>query len=342
MKKYWWVWCMGFALTNLYAERITYVETPVVSMGLDRKNEKPVESTGETLTYGVDTLYASAWVHNAIADSKVNIWWYHYDRTGRHLLKKEEKKVIGYTFAWSKFTLDGYPLPLGGYEVVFQVDISVKKRAFFQIIPRLVPQEKVKKSTEPTGNAPTSQACQETTPDQDYALLKKVSDRYPEVKPLLQSMEFTWLKEPTERIRFFAPKGWIHREKEDRAFLSMHRPGHIGREKIFMEILASHYMEGVKPEKAIAKLLDLSAKNLAKRAEASRASSRRVGTPNIFHRDHYLIGHQVLRHTGKPYTHWMSITFVWDGKTLYGFDTVMEPNDLALGEFLSAHFVESF
>jgi hypothetical protein len=155
-------------------------------------------------------------------------------------------------------------------------------------------------------------------------------------------MAFGWLKEPTEEILFFAPKGWIHREKEDRAFLSMHRPGHIKRERIFMEILASHYMEGGDPAEAMAKLLDLSAKNLAARAEKSGASSERIGAPKIFHRDHYLIGHQVLRHRGNPYHHWMSMTFIWDGKGLYAFDAIMEPEDLALGEFLSELFVESF
>jgi hypothetical protein len=154
-------------------------------------------------------------------------------------------------------------------------------------------------------------------------------------------MEFVWTKEPAEKIRFLAPKGWIHREREDRLFLSMHRPGYEGRERIFMEIVSPREMQNGDPEKTIARMLDLSARSLESSARKRGDKATRLQAPSIYRDGGHLVGHQVIHYQGaREYT--QSITFLYNGKKLYAFRAVMEPEDMTLGEFLSELFVESF
>jgi len=123
---------VAFVSLNAY-ERVTYIETPKISTGIDNNKEMPLHITN-TIPQNQKVIYASAYAHNALAEDVVIIKWYRFQGKKPILIKKEQKDATGYEFVYSSLASKKGKFAVGNYAVVFQVSLAKPKIRYFTIV----------------------------------------------------------------------------------------------------------------------------------------------------------------------------------------------------------------
>lgn len=116
---------------NAY-ERVTYIETPKISTGIDIDNEMPVNIV-KKIPKNQKVIYASAFSHNALAEDTVTITWYYYKGKKAILIKKETKDATGHEFVYSSLESKNGIFPAGWYAVVFRLGLAKQKYVYFNV-----------------------------------------------------------------------------------------------------------------------------------------------------------------------------------------------------------------
>lgn len=118
---------------NAY-ERLTYIETPKISTGIDIDKEMPVNIV-KKIPQNQKIIYASAFSHNALAEDMVTIAWYYYKGKKPIQIKKEKKDIVGHGFVYSTLRNKNGIFPAGRYAVVFRLGLTKQKYVYFSVSP---------------------------------------------------------------------------------------------------------------------------------------------------------------------------------------------------------------
>jgi len=130
------VWIIGFmfALMLYGKENITYIYSPILSLNIDRMNNKVIDPIKET-TVDVKKVYASTWVKNIAPNTPVKFVWYQYGKDGKkQILTVTQSRVnkSGFVYA-SLYREGGKGFPAGEYFVDIVFNGEVAKTGSFEV-----------------------------------------------------------------------------------------------------------------------------------------------------------------------------------------------------------------
>jgi len=180
-----------------------YWDTPVVSLGYDKRSEKPISVT-KTVVETHGSIWASSWIHEAPRDSQVKIHWYYYANGRKSLLYEESMLVDGTKPIVSNMSFSDVEFfPIGKYIVEFVLDDKSTTSSVFRVIPS---SEKNPNFADPYQIG--RDACMQPTAIDDERILDDVLEQIPSAKALLRSLDLKRVDAKDHSFSVIVPENW--------------------------------------------------------------------------------------------------------------------------------------
>jgi hypothetical protein len=274
------------------------------------------------------TIIAEAYFPSDAKGNKVEFVWYNAAPFFKQI------STIDHTGkAQSHFTIPAQKSLLpGNYGVALLYGKEIIARKTFRAT------QKVDTSSKETN----SQSCQ-FTKEQVKQIIMKAASNYQELHSDLAKMSFEPAYDTKSGIGFIVPSGWIHKEKADKSYFSLHAPddsAYIVMDPI--DIKEIRNLGNGNVEEGLSRLLVLTEDILKKEATTYQLGFEAIGDIRKFRFGNYLVGYRLFIYKGEKGSYIRNVIYISDKRYVYGFHIFVDKNSLVFGEFLSTLIVQSF